>query len=177
MVGSISTRAAADMIEQQGRVVRVSRTAAWVAVGGQSGCFACDAGRGCGAGIFGRLLRRKPLELAFDNPAGWPVGQAVTLGIPESVFLGLILRWYALPLVAGLVGAVICHHISGLYGVSKGGSDLFTLAGLLAGIAASMPWRHDGHRARALQRHLHLVKRVDGRNCAGERVRTRSEPV
>ena len=32
------------MIEQQGRVVRVSRTAAWVAVGGQSGCFACDAG-------------------------------------------------------------------------------------------------------------------------------------
>ena len=38
-----------------------------VRVGGQSGCAACDAGKGCGAGLFGKLLRRNPVELELVN--------------------------------------------------------------------------------------------------------------
>ena len=92
------------MIEQQGRVVDATGARVRVRLGGTTGCTACDAGRGCGAGVFGRLLRRRPVELEFDNHVGAEPGQAVMVGLPESLFLALTLRLYLLPLLAGVLG-------------------------------------------------------------------------
>lgn len=126
------------MIEQQGRVVRAEPGKAWVVIGPQGGCSACDAGRGCGAGLFGRLLKRQPLELELDNPQDLPVGQAVSLGIQESVFLRLTMALYALPILVGLAVAWVCHYISSMAGTGPGVTDLATLAGLIAGSAIAL---------------------------------------
>jgi sigma-E factor negative regulatory protein RseC len=123
------------LIEQQARVIRIEEDIAWVSVGGQSGCPACDAGKGCGAGVFGRLLRRKPVELPLPNEPGARAGQAVTLGIPESLYLKLVFRQYGWPLLAGLAGALASHHISKQFQAGPVLSDAITLAGM-AGAAA-----------------------------------------
>ncbi|MEJ2385650.1 MAG: hypothetical protein P8Y54_14930 [Xanthomonadales bacterium] len=58
------------MIEQQGRVTGAAGSQVRVRLGGTSGCTTCDAGRGCGAGVFGRLLQRRPVELELlTHPA------------------------------------------------------------------------------------------------------------
>jgi sigma-E factor negative regulatory protein RseC len=117
------------MIEQQGRVVAASETRVRVRLGGTSGCTACDAGRGCGAGVFGRLLRRRPVELEFDNGVGAKPGQAVMIGLPESLFLALTMRFYLLPLIAGLAGAVAGHWLALQAGLEGAGLDLAAAAG------------------------------------------------
>jgi sigma-E factor negative regulatory protein RseC len=119
------------MIEQQGRVTAASDARVRVRMGGTSGCSACDAGRGCGAGIFGRLLQRRPVELEFENHIGAGIGQAVMVGLPESIFLRLVLRLYLLPLLSGLAGAVAGHYLSGRAGLSGAVVDL---GALLAGV-------------------------------------------
>ena len=93
------------MIEQQGLIVAVSGGTASVRLGGKSACTACNAGKGCGAGIFGRLLKRKPVVLELKNGPGARVGQSVMVGLPETLFLRLVFKFYLFPLLAGLAGA------------------------------------------------------------------------
>ncbi|HET6592414.1 MAG TPA: SoxR reducing system RseC family protein [Xanthomonadales bacterium] len=122
------------MIEQQGRVVAAVSERAVVRLGGTAGCPACDAGRGCGAGIFGRLLRRRPVDLTFDNHLQACAGQAVVVGLPEAWFLRLVTRFYLLPLLAGLVAAAFGHYLFSMFGAGTAVTDLATLvAAVLAG--------------------------------------------
>ena len=107
----------------------MSGTRVRVRLGGTSGCRACDAGRGCGAGIFGRLLLRRPVELDFENQLGAGIGQAVMVGLPEAMFLRLVLRLYLLPLLAGLAGAVAGHYLVYKAGLPEAAVDLGALAG------------------------------------------------
>jgi sigma-E factor negative regulatory protein RseC len=117
------------MIEQQGRVVDATGARVRVRLGGTTGCMACDAGRGCGAGVFGRLLRRRPVELEFDNHVGAEPGQAVMVGLPETLFLALTLRLYLLPLLAGLAGMVLGHWLAQRAGLDGATLDLAAAAG------------------------------------------------
>ena len=128
------------MIEQQGRVVAVIDGKAQVRLGGTSGCAKCDAGRGCGAGIFGRLLRRKPVTLDLDNTLNAGPGQPVLVGLPESLFLRLVARLYLLPLLAGLAGAGLGHYISTLGQLAGVRLDVITLLCGLASGAVTMIW-------------------------------------
>jgi sigma-E factor negative regulatory protein RseC len=86
------------LIEQQARVIRSAESSVVVRIGGQTGCSACDEGKGCGAGLFGRLLKRKPLELElpnhFDSLNDIQGGQAVSVGLSESLFLKMVFRLY-----------------------------------------------------------------------------------
>lgn len=134
------------MIEQQGRVVAVSGDTASVRLGGMSGCAACDAGRGCGAGIFGRLLRRRPATLDIENRACASQGQAVMVGIPEGVFLRMAARFYLWPLLAGIAGAALGHLLSAAWFPGPVLTDLSALAaGLLCGGAVVLAIRkHPG---------------------------------
>ncbi len=128
------------MIEQQGRVVGASGGQVKVRLGGQSGCAACDAGKGCGAGVFGRLLNRKPVVLEFENTIGVVPDQAVMVGLPEKLFLRLIYMLYLAPFVAGLAGAVAGHYFSVQAEASTAAADGLTLAGAL--VAGGLALRH-----------------------------------
>lgn len=157
------------MIEQQGVVVGSSDGRAQVRLGGRSGCAACDAGRGCGAGVFGRLLKRRPVILSLDNRLGAGQGQAVMVGLPESWFLALVMRFYLYPLLAGLVGAVLGHYVSTTFEYGTAVTDAASLLGaLLAGMAAV------GHNRRWSTEFsglvdVHLVRVVDGRNLDNDK--------
>jgi sigma-E factor negative regulatory protein RseC len=115
------------MIEQQGRVMSVSPGRATILLGGSSGCASCDEGKGCGAGIFGRLIRRKPMTLQIDNDRPLLPGQAVMVGIPETFFLRLLARFYLLPLLACLLGAVLGHSLALVWQLNGPGQDLSAL--------------------------------------------------
>lgn len=130
------------MIEQQGRVVSVADGTAEVCLGASAGCARCDSGRGCGAGIFGRLFKRKPVTISMENTAGARPGQSVMVGIPEALFLGLVARLYLIPLLSGVAGAVAGHYLSVLAGLGSAGSDAMTLLCACAlGMAALMRTR------------------------------------
>ncbi len=101
------------MIEQRGKVTGVEGDNAWVRIGGQSGCPACDAGKGCGAGLFGRLLNRSDARVLVNNEALAKTGEVVVLGLDERDYLALVLRLYGLPLVAGLGGALLAVALLG----------------------------------------------------------------
>ncbi len=103
------------MIEQQGQVVRLQEENAFVRVGATSGCLSCESGKGCGGGIFARLVPKKPvtLEVPITTQSPQPkVGQQVLLGISDVFFL----RWTALlfgaPLVVGLLAAGLAQWLA-----------------------------------------------------------------
>jgi len=124
------------MIEQQGRVVAVKEGMAEIRLGGTAGCARCDAGKGCGAGVFGRLLKRRPVTISLDNTVDAGEGQPVMVGIPEAMFLRLAARLYLYPLLAGIGGAIVGYYFSTLGNVGPVGADLITLvSGLTSGIA------------------------------------------
>ena len=129
------------MIEQQGLVVSVSGEIASVQLGGSSGCPACDAGKGCGAGVFGRLLQRKPVVLELDNRPGARPGQAVLVGLPESLFLSLVFSFYLFPLLVGLAGAAIGHYVSVRLQVGAAAQDSIVLFGAVVAGALALVWK------------------------------------
>jgi len=94
------------MIEQNVQVLRCNRESLWVRMGTQSGCTACDNGKGCGAGLFTKLIRRKPviLELARNN-LKVEAGQMLTLAFPQQVYIKMVFASYGWPLLAALAGA------------------------------------------------------------------------
>ncbi len=149
------------MIEQQGKVVAVVDGRACVRLGGTSGCASCDAGKGCGAGIFGRLLKRKPLVLKLDNRVNAAAGQAVIVGIPEALFLRLISRLYLFPLLAGIAGAAFGHYLAVLNATAPAGSDLITLLCGLAGGGAVVLWNRNGSREFPKSFIVHLLRIVE----------------
>jgi positive regulator of sigma E activity len=115
------------MIEQQGRVVREMAGNAVVMVGGQSGCPACDAGKGCGAGVFGKLLQRREMTLVLVNSLEARPGQTVILGIAENLFLRLLLRLYIWPLLAALFGAACGHYLASQFTATSSIIDIASL--------------------------------------------------
>lgn len=101
------------MIEQQARVVRHEGEQTIIRLGGQSGCSACDAGKGCGAGLFGRLLRRRPAEFGIASLPEVQVGEAVMVGIEEGHYVRWVSLLYGVPLLSALFGAAIMFFILG----------------------------------------------------------------
>jgi sigma-E factor negative regulatory protein RseC len=128
------------MIEQQGRVVAVKEGMAEIRLGGVTGCARCDAGQGCGAGVFGRLLKRRPVTISLDNTVNAAHGQPVMVGIPESLFLRFAARLYLYPLLAGIGGAAAGYYFSTLGNVGPVGADLITLAGGLTSGIVALKW-------------------------------------
>lgn len=129
------------MIEQQGKVVAVANGRASVLLGGTSGCSSCDAGKGCGAGVFGRWLKRSPVTLELENCINAGQGQPVIVGIPEALYLRLIFRLYLFPLLAALAGAACGYYLSVVISAAPVGTDTITLLCGLAGGTAVM-WRN-----------------------------------
>jgi sigma-E factor negative regulatory protein RseC len=128
------------LIEQQGQIVSVTGDRIRVRIGATSGCSACDAGRGCGAGVFGRLLRRKPVVMEFENSLDAKTGQPVVIGLQESLFLRLVVRLYLLPLLAGLLGAIVGKLAAEGLQLADSATDLAVLVAAIVFFAAVGFW-------------------------------------
>jgi positive regulator of sigma E activity len=79
--------------------------------------------------------------MQLDNTIDAECGQAVMVGLPESLFLRLVLRFYLLPLLAGLVGGVIGHYLAFRMGAGLIVSDLLTLAFAVLGASLTL-WKN-----------------------------------
>lgn len=124
------------MIEQQGRVVAVLPLQACIEVGPADGCNRCASGKGCGAGLFVRLINRKPTRLLIDSTEQLHPGQRVTIGIPENLFLRWVMCLYGLPLAAAFAVAIPVQLLSGYFTLSTGQTDLLVLVASLSGFIA-----------------------------------------
>jgi sigma-E factor negative regulatory protein RseC len=151
------------MIEQQGSVVAVADGKACVRLGGSSGCSNCAAGRGCGAGVFGRLLKRNPVILELENRVSARQGQPVMVGIPEALFLRMIARLYLYPLLAAIAGAAFGYYLSVLAESSPVSSDMITLLCGLTGGAAVILWNRNGSREFPDSFIVHLLRIIETR--------------
>ncbi|MDZ4730950.1 MAG: SoxR reducing system RseC family protein [Xanthomonadales bacterium] len=136
------------MIEQQGRVLELQAQLVKVALGATSGCPACDAGQGCGGGIFGKLVSRKEQTLLLDHNLQdghlqLEPGQAVIVGISEAFFLKLLARLYLVPLLAALCGAALGHYSGNQMSLNGLSHDLLALMGalFLAALALLINWK------------------------------------
>jgi sigma-E factor negative regulatory protein RseC len=118
------------MIEQNVQVVRCAEQRVWVRLGSQSGCSVCDNGKGCGAGVFAKLLQRKPaiIELPRQGVDVEP-GQMVTLAFPEQVYLRMVLVYYGWPLLAALAGAAAAFSLGSRLQLGSVMLDVVTLLG------------------------------------------------
>ncbi|MFC1689116.1 SoxR reducing system RseC family protein [Pseudomonadota bacterium] len=131
------------MIEQQGKVVGINDGLIQVRLGGMNGCSRCDSGKGCGAGVFGRMLRREPVVLELENDIDASNGEAVIVGINEEVYLRLVVRLYLLPLLAGLAGAALAYYLARLAEVGPIGIDAISLlGGIVSGAAVAVRNRY-----------------------------------
>ena len=124
------------MLEQQGRILEQVGGLATIRMGPVAGCPACAAGKGCGAGILGRLLQCDAVLVQLENLTQAMPGDVVIVGIPERIFLSLVLRLYLRPLLMGLAGAVLGNYFATRMTNQSGIVDGFSL--LLGFVAAGL---------------------------------------
>ena len=122
------------MIEQSVQVLRCDSENMWVRMGTQSGCTACDNGKGCGAGLFAKLMRRKPVILKLaQTDVEVEAGQMLVLAFPEQVYIKMVFASYGWPLLAALAGAFAGHGLGKWLELTPVLTDAATLvAGILA---------------------------------------------
>ncbi len=117
------------MIEQNVQVLKCSDELLWVRMGLQAGCVACNSGMGCGAGLFVKLLQRKPVVLQLArNGISVEAGQMLTLAFPEQLFMQLVFAAYGWPLLAALAGAFAGYGAGSWLQLSPLLLDMATLA-------------------------------------------------
>lgn len=93
-------------IEERARVLRAEHGTAWLHCESQAGCQRCAEGRGCGGGVFARLLKRRLEEMPVENTLGVAAGDAVLVGLEPAAVQNAALMMYGLPLAGLLSGAV-----------------------------------------------------------------------
>lgn len=120
------------MLIQRGTVIAVDSHHTLVRFADAGQCAACAAGKGCGAGIFNRLIQRGEPELRLAGPSGGSaprVGDQVLVGLEDGVLLRAAVITYGVPLLLllGLVAAV--PWLAAQAGLSDGlGEGLAVLA-------------------------------------------------
>jgi positive regulator of sigma E activity len=136
------------MIEQNVQIVRCQGESLWVRLGSQTGCSACDDGKGCGAGLFTKLIRQKPVLLELPRKdLNVTVGQMMTLAFPERVYIKLVFASYGWPLLAALAAAVAAHGLSTWLEFGLAQTDMSTLLGGLLGAAIALRLVRNRQRA------------------------------
>ncbi len=95
------------MLYERATVLDCDGRWAWVQAASQAGCARCAAGRGCGGGIFGRLLGSRLHRVRALNEAAAAPGDTVLLGLHEAVLWQGALRVYGWPLGLLLVGVLV----------------------------------------------------------------------
>lgn len=132
------------MIEENGRVVRVTGDTAWVETTRRSSCGSCSARSGCGTGALAGLFGARAHLVQVTNPVGARPGDQVVVGISESLLVRGSLAVYLLPLLTLLAGALLAEGLAPQLGGT--GSDAPAIFGGLTGLAAGFLWLHRRNR-------------------------------
>ena len=96
-------------------------------------CPRCQAGQGCGAGIFTAGQRRVTLTVPADEGLSLRPGDAVQLSLPPGRLIRAVLLLYGLPLAALLLVCGIAY----LTGQSEIATIALALIALCAGFVAA----------------------------------------
>ncbi|MGD8378751.1 MAG: SoxR reducing system RseC family protein [Gammaproteobacteria bacterium] len=152
------------MILERGVVRERQGDYAWLECDSQAGCARCAEGRGCGGGLFSRLLGDRLRRMRVLNTLDAGVGEYVIVGLEESAVVTGSLVAYGLPLVGLLVGAI------GADALLAGSNDLAELVGGAAGFG--LAWlggrRLAGSLALAARFQPVMLRADDGRACLRE---------
>ena len=114
------------MIEETVRIVGVEADAVWVEAERKSTCGRCALRAGCGHGLLDSWRRGPVVHLRLPAPAAdramaLAIGDAVVIGLEESVLLGASFRLYGLPLFGFIVGALLGDSLAGDAGALAAG--------------------------------------------------------
>lgn len=117
------------MILERARVVRCEDGRVWVSSESQSGCRRCAEGRGCGGGVFARLLGDRLRYIRIDSNETFAPGDIVMIGLDERALLAGAFLAYLVPVIGLLLGALLTSRIAtGDAAVMLGAGVGFTLA-------------------------------------------------
>ena len=158
------------MIEQNVQVLRCENERLWVRMGSRSGCTACDNGKGCGAGLFAKLIRNKPVILELPrNNLEVESGQMLTLAVPEQIYLKLVFASYGWPLLAALGGAFAGYSLAAWLQLSPVLVDAATLVGGILACSRSVPTGRRGRNrgCRSEPAPHGVSRRIAPDGCAG----------
>ncbi len=98
-----------DMIEQKVKVVKLFSDMAICESLSRTGCAKCEAGEGCGGGVFSKLFGSKTYQIEVLNKLQLQPGEKVTIGISESAITFGSLLLYFVPLLGLILGALIAE--------------------------------------------------------------------
>lgn len=118
------------MIYERARVLELDGGFAWVQAASQVDCARCAAGRGCGGGVFARLLGRRLQRVRAIHAGDVQAGDTVLIGLAESAVLVSSFMAYSVPLLGLLLGAVL--------GTGLAEGDAGALLGGAAGFGAGL---------------------------------------
>lgn len=122
------------MIEESAQVVSVEGEHAWVESERRSSCSSCSA-KGCGTGALSKVLGSKVQRMKVRNPINAVAGDAVIVGIDESILVKGSLLVYIVPLLLMLAGGLFGEAMAPQWGgEGEGLSALFGLLGLGGGL-------------------------------------------
>ena len=129
------------MVEEQAVVVVLKDEMAMLEVIRRKPCGLCGQTRGCGASMWGKLLRHRPRIFKALNRIDAKVGDFVVVGVEEQALLRSALLVYGIPLLALLAGAIVAS-------IAWGGSnrDSSTVVGAVVGLIVGLLWVR-GHTA------------------------------
>lgn len=105
-----------------------SHRTASVEVSAETVCARCAAGKGCGAGLFGKRETLRRVEAPVPRDMALREGDTVRLAMHSSDLLAAATVVYGWPLASGVMGALLAWQL--------GASDAVAAASALAGIGA-----------------------------------------
>ncbi len=105
---------------------------AWIESLSRHGCARCEAGEGCGGGIFAKLFGDKQFRMEIANTLNLEQGDNVVIGIPENSITMASFWSYLLPLLGLISGASLGNLID------EPDSEFWTLLVSLCGLLLSL---------------------------------------
>ena len=116
------------MIEEQAVVIKASKDRVTLEVVRSQPCGLCGQVRGCGNSIWGKIFSHQSGHIETRNNLNAKLGDAVILGIDETLMLKSSLMLYGVPLLAMFLGMIIAH------GFAKELVEFYTLIGAVTGL-------------------------------------------
>ena len=123
------------MIEESAVVVDVDNGFVWVETQRKTTCGACNANKGCGTAVLGKVLGQRRTRVRVINALDVAAGDQVVVGVEENAVVLGSFAVYTVPLLTmfgfALAGELLASRLQLAF--SEGFGILFAIAGLAVG--------------------------------------------